>query len=125
MTQLNLPNGGWVFSPQGPIDSNTTEQFKNRVQGFLDENEKTPDILLDMSGVKYISSIGLGVLIQLLKKSQQTKSSFALYDPQLAVRRVLEISKLDFLLVKPEDAATHGPFSDYVQNKEAQRPKKS
>ena len=121
MTHLSLPNGGWVFSPHGPIDSNTTEQFKNRVQSLLEEKERTPDLLLDMSGVKYISSIGLGALIQLLKKSQQSNTAFALYDPQLAVRRVLEISKLDFLLVKPEEAGTHGPFSEYVQRKEAQR----
>ncbi len=122
MSQQNLAGGGWVLSPQGAIDSNTTEEFRNRIQTFLEDKGPAPDLLLDMSGVKYISSLGLGALIQLLKRSQQARSAFALYDPQLAVRRVLEISKLDFLLVKPEEASTHGPFSEYVLHKEAQRP---
>ncbi len=118
--QQNIPGSGWVLSPQGPIDSNTTEEFRRGTQDFLEASEAS-NLLLDMSGVKYISSIGLGALIQLLKKSREAHSTFALYNPQLAVRRVLEISKLDFLLVKPEDAATAGPFSEYVARKESQR----
>ena len=121
MNQQNLKGGGWVLSPQGAIDSNTCEQFRNRIQSVLEEKSPAPDLLLDMSGVKYISSIGLGALIQLLKKSREESTAFALYDPQLAVRRVLEISKLDFLLVNPADAATLGPFSEYVLLKESQR----
>jgi len=121
MGTQNLAGGGWVLSPQGAIDSNTTEEFRSRIQKFLETKNPTPDLLLDMSAVKYISSIGLGALIQLLKKSQEERTAFALYNPQLAVRRVLEISKLDFLLVNPADAATLGPFSEYVLSKEAQR----
>ena len=122
MSQQTLPGGGWVLSPQGAIDSNTTEEFRNRIKNFLEGKDTTPDLLLDMSGVRYISSIGLGALIQLLKRSQQASSAFALYDPQLPVRRVLEISKLDFLLVKPEETSKLGPFSEYVLRKEAERP---
>ena len=123
MNQQSLPGGGWVLSPQGAIDSNTSEQFNSRIQSVLEAKSPKQDLLLDMSGVKYISSIGLGALIQLLKRSRQQSSAFALYDPQLAVRRVLEISKLDFLLVNPADTAALGPFSDYVLSKEAKRPK--
>jgi anti-anti-sigma factor len=122
MSQQNLSSGGWVLLPQGPIDTATTEQFQNRVQKFLEEKAEVPDLLLDMSGVRYLSSVGLGALIQLLKKSQQSKSAFALYDPQLAVRRVLEISKLDFLVVDPASASASGPFAEYIARKEAARP---
>ena len=121
MSEQSLTGGGWVLSPQGAIDSNTTEQFRNRIQNILEEKSPTPDLLLDMSGVKYISSIGLGALIQLMKKSREESTAFALYNPQLAVRRVLEISKLDFLLVNPAEPAALGPFSEYIRTKEAQR----
>jgi anti-anti-sigma factor len=119
--QQSLPSG-WVLTPQGPIDSNTTEQFTNRVREYFEEKKPAPDLLLDLSGVRYLSSVGLGALIQLLKKSQENQTAFALYDPQLAVRRVLEISKLDFLVVDPAAAAASGPFAEYITQKEAQRP---
>ncbi len=122
MSQQNLSGGGWVLLPQGAIDTATSEQFQNRIQKFLEERTQVPDLLLDLSGVKYLSSVGLGALIQLLKKSRETKSAFALYDPQLAVRRVLEISKLDFLVVDPVSAAASGPFAEYIARKEAARP---
>ena len=121
MKQQSLPSGGWVLLPQGALDSNTSEEFRNRVQQFLDEKEPPRSLLLDLSGVKYLSSVGLGALIQLLKKSELTRSLFALYDPQLAVRRVLEISKLDFLLVDPLEIGELGPFSEYVTRKETER----
>jgi anti-anti-sigma factor len=114
-------NDGWVLCPKGAIDSNTSEGFRSRIQQLLEEDAAAPHLLLDMSGVKYISSIGLGALIHLLKQSQQTGSSFGLYDPQLAVQRVLEISKLDFLLVKPAESGTLGPFAEYVQSRESQK----
>ena len=125
MSQQSLPNGGCVLLPQGAIDTATSEQFHNRVQTFLDETKPTPDVLVDLSGVKYISSVGLGALIQLLKKSRQTQTSFALYNPQLAVKRVLEISKLDFLLVNPAETASLGPFGEYVTKKEAEKAPKA
>ena len=111
-----LPNGGRVILPEGAIDTATSEQFKNRVVSYLEDNAPASALLVDLSRVKYISSVGLGALIQLMKKSRQRQSPFALYDPQLAVRRVLEISKLDFLLVDPAGA---GLFGEYVSKKEA------
>jgi anti-anti-sigma factor len=116
ISQQTLPGGGLVIQPQGAIDTATTEDFRSRVQKFLEEKAQAPDILLDLSGVKYISSISLGAMIHLLKKSQASNTAFAVYDPQLAVRRVFEISKLDFLLVDP--AQVPSAFADYVRVRE-------
>ena len=112
----------WVLRPQGSIDSSTTEAFKNRLSELLSGHPDSPHVLLDMSGVKYISSMGLGTLIGLFKKTKDRGSSFGLYNPQLAVQRVLEISRLDFLIVRPgstDDPST--PFTDYVRRAESQR----
>ncbi len=121
LSHQRLDGGGWVLCPRGTLDSSTSEGFRNRIQQILEEESTSPDLLLDMSGVKYISSIGLGALIHLMKESQRKNSAFALYIPQLAVQRVLEISKLDFLLVKPADTSTPGAFVGYVSAKEAER----
>lgn len=121
LSHQRLSDGTWVLTPHGAIDSVSSDEFSNRVRKFLEENDPVPNVLLDMSGVRYISSIGLGALIGLLRKTKTDGSSFALYDPQLSVRRVLEISKLDFLLVNPEALETTGPFNDYVRSKESER----
>ncbi len=121
LSQERLSEKTWVLFPLGTIDSVSSEEFGNRIRKFLDENGPSSNLLLDMSGVKYISSIGLGALISLLRKSKQDGSEFGVYNPQLAVRRVLEISKLDFLLVKTEGLDPQGPFTNYVQKKEAEK----
>lgn len=122
MTQQNLAGNAWVLLPQGAIDTATSEEFQNRVQRFFEEKTR-PDLLVDLSGVRYLSSVGLGALIQILKRSKQANSAFALYDPQLPVRRVLEISKLDFLVVDP--SAAPDPFAEYVGRREAAKPPRS
>ena len=115
MNSETLSKDSWVLSPKGSIDSVTSNEFKNRIEKLFEENGKMPNLLLDMAGVKYISSVGLGALIGLFKKCRESGSSFALFQPQLAVQRVLEISKLDFLLLKPDQPETYTPFLNYVE----------
>lgn len=121
LSHQRLSQNAWVLTPHGAIDSVSSDEFSNRIRKFLEENTPAPNVLLDMSGVKYISSIGLGALIGLLRKTKESGASFGLYNPQLAVQRVLEISKLDFLLVKPDSLETAGPFNDYIRERESER----
>ena len=118
---LELAQNTWVVRPQGSIDSSTSEEFRDRVQKLFDTAEPPSHFLLDMAGVKYISSVGLGALIGFLKTSRQKNLTFALYDTQLPVRRVLEISKMDFLLMDVETMEPLNPFADYIRKQEQQR----
>ena len=111
----------WVLAPKGVLDSSTCDALKDRVQKFFDDAPAPAHFLLDMAGVKYISSVGLGALIGFLKQSREKNLTFALYDTQLAVQRVLEISKLDFLLVRPESVGGETPFLAYIREQEDTR----
>ena len=111
----------WVLAPKGAIDSTTADGFKNRVQRFFDEAPAPSHFLLDMAGVKYLSSIGLGALIAFQKLSGEKKCSFSLYDTPLSVQRVLEISRLDFMMLRPEQLDPASPFADYVRAQETER----
>lgn len=94
------------------------------MQKLFEDAQSPSHFLLDMEGVRYISSIGLGTLIGFLKRSQEKKMTFGLYDTQRPVQRVLEISKLDFLLIKPESLDNTHPFADYIRAEEIGRAKK-
>lgn len=104
---------------EGSIDSFSSEEFYKQAEKNLKKDTKA--ILLDLGHVKYISSMGLGVIIALMKKSKELNAYFAVYDPQISVKRVFEISKLDFLEVKASSLSETNPFSDYIHKEEPKR----
>ena len=80
-------------------------------------------MLIDMVNVKYLSSMGLGVIISLMNKSKAGGSDLFLYDTQVSVKQVLRISRLDFLELKPEAVNASNPFYAYILDEEPKRRK--
>lgn len=114
-----LANDVLLVVPEGAIDSFSSEAFAQQSGRILKQSPAA--VLIDLVNVKYISSVGLGVLITLMKKLQEKKCAFGIYDPQLSVRRVLEISRLDFLEIKAEGLDPANPFFSYLQAEEPKR----
>src|SRR2546429_726598 len=59
-------------------------------------------IRLDLSPVAFMSSAGIGVLVRFYRELNSIQGSFAISKCSQGVRQILEISKLDVLLVKPD-----------------------
>lgn len=116
-----LAQNTWVVKPEGAIDSSTSHDFKNHLEAMVNRSSTAPHLLFDMSKVRYISSMGLGALLGVHKKSKQDGSFFALYDVTLPVKRVLEISKLDFLILRPDEMDPQNPFASFIRQTEAKR----
>ena len=123
ITSRRIADDAWVVCPKGHLDSSSVQEFKNSMLKFIEERPESGHLLVDMAEVPYISSLGLGALIELQKMAGKKDCSFALYDPQISVRRVFEISKLDFLLVRPDSAARQA-FASYFSIEEPLRQKK-
>ncbi len=119
ISYYQISDGVWVAQPRGSIDSANAEEFGRRIHKLLEQ--ETRHLLLDMAGVGYISSVGLGKLIELMKMLHQRGSSFSIYDTQLPVKRVLQISKLDFIELSPATLPPEHPFSHYIQSEEPRR----
>jgi len=64
------------------------------------------NIVLDLTGVDYIDSFGLGVLVGVLKRARLASGDIALVIPEPRVRRVLEVCDLDrvFRIAESVDA---------------------
>lgn len=72
------------------LDTSNYTQLENKLIGIIDGGEK--DIIVDCSGLVYISSSGLRVLLMALKKITGINGKFHLCSLQDNIREIFEIS---------------------------------
>lgn len=65
----------------------------------------TPRLAIDLSGVDYISSAGLRVILVTARKVQQASGKLALFGLNPAVRQVFTVSGFDTIISIQPDAA--------------------
>jgi anti-anti-sigma factor len=82
---------GWVLlMVSGRIDAHTAPQFDAACQTHL--GQKVSKLAIDLTGVNYLSSAGLRVLLAALKTIKKSEGKMALLGPRDNVREVLDIS---------------------------------
>ncbi len=91
-------NNSVVLAPQGRIDHLNAEAFGKAVTPYVDTcNSSGPRLLFDLSGVEYISSAGLRVLMLASKRAIPAGGRIGVAAPSALVREVLEISRFDLV----------------------------
>ncbi len=89
-----------ILAASGRIDHASAESFKTALQPYLAQCKADGDIVvLDFSGVEYISSVGLRVLMLAAKQAKSQAGAIAVAAQQPVVKEIFEISK--FTLVIP------------------------
>ncbi len=78
---------------QGDVDLSTTEMLSHAYSGAVDSGATVVD--LDMAGVEFIDSTGLGTLIRLRKRSESEAVAFRLANCSPRTREVLRMTRLD------------------------------
>jgi anti-sigma B factor antagonist len=84
------------------LDAAAAPAFKQEVAGMLEGRPNR--LLIDIAKVDFVDSTGLGTLVGLLKK-MGTGGRIALVGVTPAVKRLLEITRLDSLFVVCADLA--------------------
>lgn len=88
-----------VLSPVGRVDHATAEELEQGLAPHLARCATGQDhLVLDFSGVDYISSAGLRVLMLAAKRAKAQGGFLAVAAVQPTVREILEISKFTLLL---------------------------
>lgn len=82
-----------VFDILGDIDMAHSTEFR-RVVLLEFRESRTPRVLLNMLGVKYIDSSGVASLIEGLKASRDVGSRLILFGLSPIVQEVLQLSRL-------------------------------
>ena len=78
-----------VVSVRGEVDIATAPMLDRLLHSLL---ESHAHVVLDLSGVSFIDSTGIGVLVAAARAADQDGGSFAVREPSRSVLRVLELS---------------------------------
>lgn len=98
ITLQNLP-AARILAPHGRIDQNTAEGFLAELQDHLaDCRAGTPPVVLDFSGVDYISSVGLRALMVASRQVKAHQGKIAIAALQPLVREVFDIARFDLVI---------------------------
>ena len=88
----------------GRLDSTAAQSAEESLTRALAGG--TPHLAVDMSGLQYISSAGLRVLLVVAKKVQRAEGKVVLFGLGPNVREVFSISGFDKIFAIQPDAAT-------------------
>lgn len=81
-----------VISLGGEVDVYTSPRVKQEIVDLL--NAGTHKLVVDLSGVEYLDSTGLGVLIGGLKRAREREGDLKLVCDNLRILRIFEITGL-------------------------------
>ena len=83
-------DGVVVVSPVGRVDSTTSARLDQHLLALTGAGESR--LVVDLSGVDYISSAGLRVMLALAKRAKDQKGRVALFAMSDSVRQVFELA---------------------------------
>jgi anti-anti-sigma factor len=87
-----------VLTPVGRIDNSTTDALRTDLNAHLAACRNGGDrLVLDFSGVDYISSVGLRVLMLAAKKAREQDGTIVVAGLQPVVREIFEISRFNLV----------------------------
>ena len=89
---VRAPGDPTVLSVRGEVDVSTAETFRAALYALVDETDG--DVMVDMGGVGFIDSSGLGVLVGALKRARERGSDLRVRNLTPVARKVFDITGL-------------------------------
>lgn len=87
------------ISLSGRLDLETSTAIKPELEATLVAESRLEGVIIDIAGVSYMASTGIGLFVSLLALSRQKGFSFSLRNARPAVMRIIETLGLDGLVV--------------------------
>jgi len=81
----------FVISIEGSLDSNNSDAFRKLVLEGLGLAKNEGGLILNLAGLRYASSTGLGSFTAILSEARRYQVPFFLYRVQPSVRSVLDL----------------------------------
>ena len=93
VVQVEERDGWAVARASGDLDLTTAPRLRERVVQLVTDGQ--PRVILDLDGVDFVDSTGLGVLVGLLKRTRSQGGDLRLVSSRRSLQKVLELTSLD------------------------------
>lgn len=100
-------NGVSVVSVSGRLNMVTAPRVREAIQTAVENNQ--PHVAVDLSGVVFLDSSGLGALIAGLKTAREAGGDVRLVNPTEQVQLVLELTNMGTVLKTFDDVESAYP----------------
>lgn len=98
-----------LFEVVGRVDSNNASELGGELDKVVDEGKN--NLVLDLSGVEYMSSAGLREMVRVLKRVKRSGGDLRVANPSERVKEVLELAGLDTIFeIYPTQVEAVGSF---------------
>ena len=93
---FNEPENRWDFCLSGEIDISNAQQLKSQLETAYAGHAAY--IHIDVSGLSYVDSTGLGIIIGVYGSIRENGNRIILREPRENVKKLLKITNLDKVL---------------------------
>jgi anti-anti-sigma factor len=87
---IQSENNATIAAVEGRMDAVTAPELESQLSTIIDEGQTS--VILDLSGLEYISSAGLRVILTTAKKLKTAQGKLVLCNLQETVKQIFEIS---------------------------------
>jgi len=89
-------NNVTILKLEGELDVYTSPKLKEKIMTLI--KTERPFVVLDLKGLSYMDSTGLGVMGAGLKRFRENGGNIVLVSPQKIIQKILEITNMDVSL---------------------------
>ena len=98
VTEEKTDDGTLKLTVNGKINTTTSISFEKKISRAFEDGNKR--IVVNMSNVPFLSSVGIRVLLKFFKRAKIEDGSFLIEDPSENVQNVLGMTALYEMLLK-------------------------
>lgn len=91
-------DGIGMVTVSGFLNAPVVESFHDQFGAWFDSQPDVKLVVVDLGGVNFIDSLGLGALISIFKRVAKRGGDMRLVRPQQSVKLVLEITRTNRIL---------------------------
>lgn len=95
--EFSSARGVLLVRVKGEMDMATAERMRKSIDDRL-QQDKTQYLLLNLTGVSFIDSSGIGVILGRYRYLNRMGGKMAIVNPQVTVKRVLETAGIPKLI---------------------------
>jgi anti-anti-sigma factor len=96
LTVTELEDGIKIITLEGRMDIDGTQKIDTRLT--VATASESANVIVDLSGVEFMSSIGIGVLVRSANALKQRQGKIVLLNPQPGVFKVLEATQINTVI---------------------------